>query len=143
MDLHTFKKFFQRLKAQGMVEFALVLPILLLLIFGVIEVGRLLFLYSAVMSASREAVRYGSASGEVTSLTPYYDDCTGIQDAAMRIGRFAGVSSGDLTISYDHGPGTSTFASCPLTGTQTVELGDRIVVQVITNWTPLLPLVNF
>jgi hypothetical protein len=143
MDLHTFKKFFQRFKAQGMVEFALVLPLLLLLIFGIIEAGRLLFLYSAVMSSSREAVRYGSASGDVIGLTTYYEDCTGIQDAAMRIGKFAGVSAGDVTISYDHGPGTGTFATCPPSGSQTVKLGDRVVVQVITNWTPLLPLVNF
>ena len=143
MDLHKFKKFFRRFKGQGMVEFALVLPLLLVLIFGIIEAGRLLFLYSAVMSASREAVRYGSASGDVTGLTTYYEDCAGIQDAAMRIGRFAGVSAGEVTISYDHGPGTGTFATCPLPGGQIVKLGDRIVVQVVTNWTPLLPLVNF
>ena len=143
MDLHKFKKFFRRFKGQGMVEFALVLPLLLVLIFGIIEAGRLLFLYSAVMSASREAVRYGSASGDVTGLTTYYEDCTGIQDAAMRIGRFAGVSAGEVTISYDHGPGTGTFATCPLPGGQIVKLGDRIVVQLVTNWTPLLPLVNF
>ena len=55
MDLHIFKKFFRRFKGQGMVEFALVLPLLLILIFGIIEAGRLLFLYSAVMSSSREA----------------------------------------------------------------------------------------
>ena len=108
MDLHIFKKFFKRFKAQGMVEFALVLPLLLVLIFGIIEAGRLLFLYSAVMSASREAVRYGSASGDVTGLTTYYEDCTGIQDAAMRIGRFAGVSAGEVSITYDHGPGTGS-----------------------------------
>lgn len=143
MDLQIFKKFFRRFKGQGMVEFALVLPLLLVLIFGIIEAGRLLFLYSAVMSSSREAVRYGSASGDVTGLTTYYEDCTGIQDAAMRIGRFAGVSAGEVTISYDHGPGTGTFATCPLPGGQIVKLGDRIVVQVVTNWTPLLPLVNF
>jgi len=129
--------------AQGIVEFALALPILLLLMFGIIEGGRLLFLYSAVHSASREAVRYGSASGEVTNLTPRYEDCTGIQDAAMRIGRFAGVAAGDVTISYDNGPGSAIFATCPLSAYDELELGDRIIVDVVTTWRPVLPLVNF
>jgi hypothetical protein len=129
--------------AQGIVEFALALPFLLLLMFGIIEGGRLLFLYSAVHSASREAVRYGSASGEVTGLTPYYIDCAGIQAAAMRIGRFAGVSAADVTISYDNGPGTSFFGNCPLPSGDDLNLGDRIVVDVVTTWQPLLPLVNF
>jgi Flp pilus assembly protein TadG len=35
------KKFSAKSKAQAMVEFALILPILLLLIYGVIEAGRL------------------------------------------------------------------------------------------------------
>jgi Flp pilus assembly protein TadG len=46
-----------------MVEFALALPLLLLLIFGILEVGRMVFTYSSVVNASREAVRYGSATG--------------------------------------------------------------------------------
>ena len=52
----------ERQNAQGMVEFALILPILLLVILGIIEFGRLLFFYSSVTSASREAARYGSAA---------------------------------------------------------------------------------
>lgn len=136
------KKIIQEPKGQNMVEFTLILPILLLLILGIIEAGRLMFFYSAVMLSSREAVRYGSASGEVTGTTTYYEDCTGIKDAAMRIGSFAGVSAENVTISYDHGPGTGTFATCSSVGSQIVGLGDRILVQVATNWTPVVTLVN-
>ena len=50
-------------KAQAMVEFALALPLLLLLLYGILETGRLLFMYSTVVTASRQAVRYGSATG--------------------------------------------------------------------------------
>ena len=56
---------------QGMVEFALVLPLLLLLVYGVIEAGRLLFIYSAVFTSSREGARYGSASGDVGGGVPH------------------------------------------------------------------------
>ena len=51
-------------KAQAMVEFAIVLPMLLLLLYGILEAGRLLFIYSTIVTASRQAVRYGSATGQ-------------------------------------------------------------------------------
>lgn len=143
MDLIIFKTQ-RKSKAQGLVEFALVIPILLLLVFGIIEAGRLLFLYSAVLSSSREAARYGSAAGETSGSTRHYTDCDGIRSAAMRIGRFAGVSATDVSISYDHGPGSgSPFAICPLSSDDDVSLADRVIVQVVSSWRPLLPLVNF
>ncbi len=40
-------------RAQSMVEFALALPVLLLLIFGMIEFGRLLQAWMAVQNAAR------------------------------------------------------------------------------------------
>ncbi len=144
MEKNIFKKINHKLRAQGIVEFALVLPLLLLLVFGIIEAGRLLFIYGAVFSSSREAARYGSAAGEITGYIPYYGDCDGIRAAAMRIGRFAGVSATDVSISYDHGPASATnFAICPLGGEEYIKLGDRITVQVVATFRPLLPLVNF
>lgn len=43
---------------QGMGELALVFPLLLMIILGIVEFGRNLFNYSAVVSASREVVHY-------------------------------------------------------------------------------------
>ena len=54
----------RRSPAQGLVEFSLIIPILMLLIVGAIEFGRLMFIISAVTTASREAARYGFSSGE-------------------------------------------------------------------------------
>jgi hypothetical protein len=144
MELNIFKKIIRKIKGQGIVEFALVIPILLLLVFGIIEAGRLLFLYSAVLSSSREAARYGSAAGELSGSLRYYEDCDGIRNAAMRIGRFAGVSATDVSISYDHGPTSSSpFAICPLGADEQIALTDRVIVQVVSTWQPLLPIVNF
>ena len=55
--------------AQAMVEFAIVLPLLLLLLYGLLEAGRLLFMYSTVVTASRQAARYGSAIGQGSDYT--------------------------------------------------------------------------
>jgi Flp pilus assembly protein TadG len=47
-------------RGQSLVEFALVLPLFLLLVFSVIDGGRYVFVSSAVSNAAREAARLGS-----------------------------------------------------------------------------------
>lgn len=42
---------------QGLVEFALILPVLLLFMLGIMEFGRILFIYTEVSNAAREALR--------------------------------------------------------------------------------------
>jgi hypothetical protein len=125
-------------KAQGMVEFALILPILLLLMVGIIEFGRMLFFYSSVTSASREGARYGSAVGEVGGVSRY-EDCGGIRDAALRAGVFAGIEESDIAIQYDDGV-TLKDASCP--PSSTVNLADRVVVTVTGNFEPITPFIE-
>jgi len=132
-----------RTRAQGMVEFAMTLPLLLLLILGIIEFGRLLFVYSSVISAAREAARYGAAGGRIdptnmNSVT-YVRDCDGIRAAAMRIAGIAGVPPGaaGVRIRYDDGMSVlpdSTADMCPVGGqpspTVSIGRGDRIEVTV-------------
>jgi Flp pilus assembly protein TadG len=143
--------------AQGMVEFALVLPILLLLILGIFAFGHMFFVYSSVVSASREAARWGAAVGQASegeAPLPRYQDCASIRAAAVRVGAFAGVDATEfdpdndtdsgVNIAFDAGPGTAEFDSCPEggVGPAGVEVGDRIVVTVRVNYTPIVPFVN-
>lgn len=127
----------KKTSGQGFVEFALIFPLLFLLMLGVIEFGRLLFIYSAVSSASREAARYGSAAGDNAAGTPRYLDCAGMRQAAIRIGNLAGVKDADITIEYDSGPGTDTFASCP-TSEELYGGWDRVVVEVKAYYSPIV-----
>jgi hypothetical protein len=48
---------------QGLIEFALTVPIFLMLVFGIIDLARMLFGFSQVVDASRQAVRYGIVRG--------------------------------------------------------------------------------
>jgi len=50
-------KFLKNSKGQAMVELVLILPILLLLIFGIIEFGRIFSTQLIITSSAREAVR--------------------------------------------------------------------------------------
>ena len=143
--MHSFKKSSWREKAQSMVEFALVFPVLLLLIYGIIEFGRLLFIYTAVTTSSREAARYGSAIGNV-GITPRFLDCAGILAAAQRSAILTPVNAGNIAITYDHGPSNPwnpINITCAAAQTASFVLGDRINVQVTVPYTPLMPLVNF
>ncbi len=47
-------------RAAAMLEFALVLPILLLIIFGIIDFGRAFYLYNNLTNAAREGARAGA-----------------------------------------------------------------------------------
>jgi Flp pilus assembly protein TadG len=46
-------------RGQAMVEFALVLPILILLVVGISDVGRLIYSYAHLQMAAQESVRLG------------------------------------------------------------------------------------
>ena len=134
---------FKNAGGQGMVEFALTLPLLLALVFGVIEFGRLLFFYSAITTGTREAARYGAAAGLVGGSDARYQDCTGIRSAARRISGLAGVEDGDVSIVYDEGPGSASLGSCPVGGTgPALDLGDRIIVTVTGQFQPVVPVMN-
>jgi hypothetical protein len=140
-------------KGQGAVEFALALPILLLLMYGLIEFGHLILVYTAVNSAGREAARYGVAVGDGTGGIPRYVDCDGIRAAAQNVGRFAGMEDSDISITYDYGPSHVTPhdvllnpATCEnfryhiVTSGEDWRIiyGDRIKITVSVIYTPLL-----
>lgn len=56
------KKFRRDERGQAMTEFALVLPILLLILMGIVEFGRIFHAYIVINEAARDAVRYVSVA---------------------------------------------------------------------------------
>jgi hypothetical protein len=136
MNLSHFHKK-QKPRAQAMLEFALALPVLLTLIYGVLETGRLLFIYASTVTAARQAVRYGSATGTSPNGMPYYQDCVGIENAAQNVGFINDFQN--IEINYDSGPGTSSLGECP--NYAPAINGDRIHVSVSAQWQPIVNIV--
>ena len=75
-----------------MAEFALVLPIFFLILFGIIDGGRMIFVNNQLSEAAREGARWGSV--QERSTTPA--GRTSIDDRV--IGILNGVPDPDVTI---------------------------------------------
>ncbi len=72
-------------RGQALVEFALTVPIFLMLVFGIIDLARLIFAFTQVIDAARQGVRYGIVEG-LDAGNVQYLDCNGIEDAGPRYG---------------------------------------------------------
>jgi hypothetical protein len=66
-----------RQRSQALVEFALVSPLFLLVVFSAIDIGRLLYAYTAISSAARDGARTASLS------TSIFSDCQIIQELEL------------------------------------------------------------
>jgi Flp pilus assembly protein TadG len=77
---------FRRQSGQALVEMALVIPLLLLLALGVIEIGRYAYIAILIGNAARAGADYGAQSNQQSN------DSTGIQNAAQY--DFAGSTTG-------------------------------------------------
>lgn len=134
-------------RAQAMVEFAIVLPILLVLLFGIMEVSRILLMYALVINGSRDAVRYASSVGIEGTGAQYarYKYCDGIEAIADQSSYF--VVLNPVIISYDTGPDTSSLGVCDANGGEDDDViassGDRVTVTVSTDYNPLVNLLPF
>ena len=80
----------RRERGQELVEFALILPLLLLLMVGIFEFGYVVFAYNTLSNAVREGARFGSVQPA---------DETGILDRAARL--TIGLDSTKLTWDVD------------------------------------------
>lgn len=145
-------KFRKPWRAQALVEFMVALPVLIILVYGIIELSRLIFIVASVANASRQAARYGAGSGEPNLGVTYYQDCDGIRDVANRSAILTEFD--DINITYDRGvtadgeqipileidpsPDADT---CPIED-NVIRNGDRIIVQVSASYEPILTLGN-
>jgi len=131
-------------RGSTLVEAALVLPILLLLIFGMFEFGHFIITTSTVTNASREAARFATTTGTGSGTGPRYADCDGMRDAAQEFGVLGEPTDGQILLQYDEGPTTSVFLTCAGTSIDPslIENGDRIISTITVPFQPIIPLIE-
>jgi Flp pilus assembly protein TadG len=122
---------------QALTEFALVLPILLLMLFGLIDIGRYVYLANALNQASREGARVGSVAGwNVTcpAAGETRETCI-IATVTGRIAGGAGAPAVTASCERQTGGGVITVPASDCQGT------DLLSVQSTVGYTMLTPLI--
>jgi hypothetical protein len=121
-------------RGQGLAEFALALPILVLILMGVFDFGRAVYMYNGVSQAARELAR-------ATSVHP----CAGNPCTLGTSPETAAVLATQRSLI----PGlqTPTFTCVDITGAPvhsvtTCVSGDDVQVKVIAKYSPITPILS-
>jgi Flp pilus assembly protein TadG len=110
-------------------EFALVLPVLLLLVFGIIEFGFAYHAWDATQNAAREGARLAAVVDQV-------DGSGGIKDRATIVAEGASLDTSSARFSVNVRCTTSTGGTCPSPWAE----GDIIRVTVSYTYDFITPL---
>ena len=78
-------------RGQDLAEYALILPIFLIIIMGIFDMGRAVYVYSALQNSVREGARYGI-------INP--DDITGIENVVYQKAVGLDIRGLDIFTSY-------------------------------------------
>lgn len=86
----------KRSRGQSLVEFALIAPIFFLIIFGILEGGRLVWTYHTLNNATREGLRYAMVRGDQSTLSDAPITQSTVRDIVEDRG--TGLQSANLTV---------------------------------------------
>lgn len=133
-----------RSRGQSLVEFALVFPIIILLIAGFFEIGRAVYAYNTIANAARQGARVAtvdqvanvSECDETRPIEDPYEPHWTIRGCAMTAGATIGITSSNISVSYAAPPGTTL--SCD----PTLHVGCIASVTVTYNFTVATPFVS-
>jgi len=87
----------QRERGDGLVELAIILPVLMLMLIAILDLGRAVYAYSVVANCAREGARYGVIYPDSTSAIVAV-----VHNAAV------GLDPAQMTVAVDR-PGASTI----------------------------------
>lgn len=147
----------RRTRGQGLVEFALVLPIFLLMVFGLIDGARFVYTNSVLSQAAREGARLGSVEagwigssdascgktgGPVcpASVTALRNDV--LAAANRMVSPFGTITSTELFLSCDangNAPISATWTGTTCTNNTP---NNVVSVRVVLGFTPITPILG-
>jgi Flp pilus assembly protein TadG len=142
MKIYTPKRKKSGYRGQAMVEFAIALPVLMMLLVGIMEVGRMVLTYALLNNSSRDAVRYASAVGRGEDGLLKYNHCAGIKTSAQQSAYIVTLTS--ISISYKDENGNSAGVCDATSGEDSdikVDSGYLVTVTVTASYKPVVNLI--
>lgn len=124
-----------RRRGQALVEFALVIPIFLILLLGIIEAGRFIFHYQMINNATRDGARYAIVHGS-NSLCPSGPMPGGVPNACDPSGTKVREAVRDAAISL---VSIGDFEVLEPTWNPSNQRGSRVTVEARFTYQPILP----
>lgn len=131
-----------RQRGATVVEFAIIAPLLFLLLFGIIEFGRVIATYTGVFTAAREGARYAVAVGDSDAGVPRYRDCVGINGAAISKAVLVNLTHDDIDVRYEGGAGPADCEGGDLPTDDSITSGTQIVVTASSTFESPIPLIS-
>ncbi len=125
----------RRASGQSLVEFALVFPIFLLLLFGLIDIGRFVYTANALNEAAREGARFGSVAA-------WSQSCGGTREACVQaeaLHRLAAVPGATVTASCLRTP---IAGGTPVAASGGCRTNDLLKVVVTAKFQVLTPIIG-
>jgi Flp pilus assembly protein TadG len=127
-------------RGQAIVEFALVIPIFLLIFFGIIDAGRLIFTYNTVANAARNGARVaivnqtdtGSNTCDTTSATAWSKGCAAVSAISLNLDP---TDDTQIHVEYRNVTDTAPCAS-------PFKIGCLAVVRVTGHFSALTPIIG-
>lgn len=132
-------------RGQSLVEFALVFPIIILLVVAFVEVGRAVFAYNTIANAARQAARVATVNqltdvtdcDETRPIEDPYEPHWSIRGCAIAAANTLGITTANVSVSYAPPPSTA------LTCSPTLHVGCIASVTVTYSYSISTPFVNW
>ena len=133
----------RRTRGQALVEFALVIPLLLLLIFGIVDAGRLIYAYNTVSNSARNGARVAivNQSTTGTNTCDTMDPTVYAVGCAISSGIGLGIAPADVSVEYRDATDTAPCVN-PMTNPPVIPMGCVAVVEVTGHFQALTPVIG-
>jgi Flp pilus assembly protein TadG len=127
----------------SLVEFAVVAPLLFLLLFGIIEFARVGHGFNTVWTAAREGARYATTVGDDDGDgLPNYLDCDSIEEAALAKVVGMSLDTSAVKVTYSDLTG-AVVADCTLASPLAdIDNGFTIEVEVLGEFNAIVPVIS-
>jgi Flp pilus assembly protein TadG len=130
---------------QSLVEFALVIPIIVLLIVAFVEIGRAVFAYNTIANAARQGARVAAVNqlpdltdcDETRPIEDPYEPHWSIRGCVIAAAAALGITTANVVVSYAPPPDTT------LTCTPTLHVGCIAAITVTYEYNVSTPFVNW